>query len=200
MITKYDWFKAVYAERRFSAGERSVLGYIAIVYIRDGTAFCVRQSVIAQRCDVSEMLAGRAIRKAKRLGYLVLSRPRERGTGRDRADELTLTLPTSVAEKLTTDLLGHSEKLTTDLLGQSESDLTKSAQLPNKFDESDLTKNAELPNTANAVTSENDDPRGVSRGVSTRVYLGVHARATKQSRRQQASSSATSSTAQSPNR
>ncbi len=63
MITKYDWFKAVYAERRFSAGERSVLGYIAIVYIRDGTAFCVRQSVIAQRCDVSEMLAGRGFER-----------------------------------------------------------------------------------------------------------------------------------------
>lgn len=160
--TRFDWFKAVYAEPEFTEGDKVVLGYIVIIYIRASPTFCVRQSVIAQRCGVSEITVGRAIRKAKRLGYLVLARERKRGPGQDKADELKLMFPAGY----------DPEKRTNNLTGHSESDLSQTPERPNKFDPNDLSSTSERPITANSLTSQNGEARGVrDRGESTRGAL-----------------------------
>jgi DNA-binding MarR family transcriptional regulator len=135
-----------------------VLAYIAIIYIKDSPSFCVRQSVIAERCQVSRQTVNTTLGKAKRLGYMFISRERDRGPGQNRADELTLGLPQRCQESV------H----------HPESDVKQDAERCKAERQSDVKQNAERCKAANAVTRENPDPRGVFRGDSFRgVSPGV---------------------------
>lgn len=95
-VDKFGWLRAVYADRTFSDGEKAVLAYVAIFdVLNGGNTFCIRQDTIAEHCVTSESTVSRAIRRAKRLGYLSVSRMRKPGWGHHGADELRLTLPES---------------------------------------------------------------------------------------------------------
>lgn len=147
--TRFDWFKAVYAEPEFTEGDKAVLGYIVIIYIRRSPTFCIRQSVIAQRCGVSEKTVRRAIQKARRLGYFVLTRERKRGPGQDRGNELKLMFPPGYVPKRQDNLSGHSEN-----------EGTNCPERGDKFDPNEGTNRPERGDRANSLTSQNRGARG----------------------------------------
>lgn len=96
---KFVWFDAVYAESRFTDGEKAVLAYIAVLKVSTGgDTFCIRQSTLAGQCGICRRTVSSAVTRAKRLGYLTVSRPRARGWGRQGANELRLSLPKLSAE------------------------------------------------------------------------------------------------------
>jgi hypothetical protein len=102
---KFDWLKAVYAHRgstkddRFTDGEKSVLAYVAIFGVLNGSdTFCTRQSTIAANCGSSLRTVSSAITRGKDLGYLTVTRTHKPGWGCHGADELRLTLPKSCAD------------------------------------------------------------------------------------------------------
>jgi hypothetical protein len=126
---KFAWLRAVLADDVVTLGEKAVLSYVAVFDVRNGSdTFCVRQDTIASRCATSESTVSRAIRHAKRLGYLALAQSRKPGWGQHGADVLRLTLPEKSSVKLTTDSPGWNGespvKLTADSAA-SPVDLTK---------------------------------------------------------------------------
>jgi hypothetical protein len=135
-IRKFDWLRAVFAEPRIPDGEKVVLAYIANFSVRtDGDTFCVRQSTLADHCALSERTANSAVSRSKRLGYLALSRARQRGTGHHGADELRLTLP-----KLSEESSRHSTELDEETSHNSAKSDTKQTQELDEADAQSWTK------------------------------------------------------------
>ncbi|OBI62932.1 hypothetical protein A5667_00085 [Mycolicibacterium fortuitum] len=104
---KFVWFMAVQADTRLSAADKYVLQNAAITYVnhlkREDT-FYVRQAVMAERFGVGLRTVEQAISRAKRMGYLVVDKPRKRGPGHHIPDRYRLVIP----EELPADLAGNS--------------------------------------------------------------------------------------------
>lgn len=131
-MNKFDWLRAVYITDRsiITDGEKAVLAYVAIFdVLNGGDTFCVRQETIAANTRVSESTVSRALRRAKLLGFLTVSRPRKRGTGSHGADELRLTL-TELPVNLTT----NSPELPVNLTTNSPELPVKSARVTRQID------------------------------------------------------------------
>jgi hypothetical protein len=129
---KFAWLRAVLADDVVTLGKKAVLAYVAVFDVRNGSdTFCVRQHTIASRCATSESTVSRAIRHAKRLGYLTVAQSRKPGWGQHGADVLRLMLPEKSPVNLTTDSPAwngeSSGKLTADS-AESPVDLTKVAR------------------------------------------------------------------------
>lgn len=121
---KFAWLKAVYRELAFTDGHKAVLAYIAVftvLYGRD--SFQVRQSTIAQQCGISRQTVNKAISNAKDCGYLVVSRRRATGYGRNGADELRLSLPAVSQEGL-----HHSDETAESCKANGPSDVKQMAE------------------------------------------------------------------------
>jgi hypothetical protein len=123
-FNKFAWLRAVLADDAVTLGEKAVLSYVALFDVRnDSDTFCVRQHTLASHCATSESTVSRAIRHAKRLGYLAVAQSRKPGWGQHGADVLRLTMPDKSSLKSTTDSPGWN--------GESPANLTvDSAESP----------------------------------------------------------------------
>jgi hypothetical protein len=149
---KFAWLKAVYAESRFTSGEKAVLAHIAIFNVlTGGDTFCIRQSTLAEQCGITRQTVGTAIRQAKHFEYLTVSRLHARGYGRHGADELKLLLPQSCNESL---------------LHSGGSDVKQTAESCKANDQSGVKQTAEWSKAANAPTSENNTPNSSGKQFS----------------------------------
>ncbi|CAN5757742.1 hypothetical protein BH09ACT7_BH09ACT7_18290 [soil metagenome] len=159
-----DWLQAVMADPLFTGTDKCVMSYIAVFYVRHGEdTFCVRQSTIAARCGTTAKTVTGTIGRAKDAGYLEVVRYRERGTGRNKANELRLTLP-----ELSNGSSHHSRSSdVTDCDATPQSDVTDAPELDNQNTQSEVTDSPELGNRANPLTSDNDTPTGLDTGFIT---------------------------------
>ena len=91
---KFEWMDAVSSDTRLPVAERFLLALAAFKYAyKSKDLFCVRQTTIAARFNVSDRMVRKAISAAKQLGYIVPAEPRQRGRGHCRADEYRLVIP-----------------------------------------------------------------------------------------------------------
>jgi hypothetical protein len=166
LLNKFAWLKAVYAAPRkigFTDGEKAVLAYVAVFSVLAGhDTFCVRQSTLAGHCGTSQRTVNAAIVRAKSLGYLAVSRERERGVGRNGADELRLTAP-DLSEDTSLDYLSEDTSLQSDLsedtsLQSPESDVKQMRDLSEADAHSDVKQMRELSEAASALISTNGTP------------------------------------------
>ncbi|MGZ4562995.1 MAG: hypothetical protein ACXVX6_05325 [Mycobacterium sp.] len=148
---KFAWIKAVAADRHIPEGQRFVLVYYALVYVRHGEeVVCVRQETIAQRCATSLSTVRRAMAGARARGYLVLAEPRQRGRGHQRADAYRLVIPaTEIGANLTP------------IPGIGVKNNQNRGQKPPEY----RSKVTEIGVNANSLTSENDTPKGLYKGL-----------------------------------
>jgi hypothetical protein len=144
---KFAWFKAIYAENKFTAGEKAVLGHIAIVNVLTGRdVFCLRQDTIAEQCGITIRTVNGAISRAKSLKYLTVSRSHAPGPKRHGADELQLLLPESYEESAYDS-------------GESHTKQTQESYEESSYHSPSHTKQTqESYEAANSPTCEKDDP------------------------------------------
>lgn len=132
---KFAWLRAVLADDVVTLGEKAVLSYVAVFDVRNGSdTFCVRQDTIASRCATSESTVSRAIRHAKRLGYLAVAQSRKPGWGQHGADVLRLTLPEKSSVKLTTDSPGRNGESPVKLTADSAASPVNLAKVVRQID------------------------------------------------------------------
>jgi hypothetical protein len=149
---KFAWFKAVYAESRFTSGEKAVLAHIAVINVLNGKGtFCVRQSTIASQCGITRRTVTSAVGRAKRLGYLVVTRLHTPGRSHHGADELRLSLP-QWCEESSRHSGRNGEKQTTEWCEASSTNGEK--------------QTTEWCEAANSPTSENDTPNSSGKQFS----------------------------------
>jgi hypothetical protein len=163
---KFAWFKAVYAESRFTSGEKAVLAHIAVINVLNGKGtFCVRQSTIAGQCGITRRTVSSAITRGKRFGYLGVSRLRTPGRSHHGADELRLLLPKS-CEESSHYSDGNGEKQPPEWCEASstngEKQTTEWCEAPNASSSGNDT-----PNSSGKQFSEDSSGRGGSRQSDT---------------------------------
>lgn len=95
---KFEWIRAVAADRRLKVAERFVLRNAAVRYVKYGDdVFRVRQTTIADQLAVGVRTVRQSISQARQLGYLVLAQERQRGRSYHGPNEYRLVIPADSA-------------------------------------------------------------------------------------------------------
>jgi hypothetical protein len=164
-LSKFDWLRAILADKRIPGGEKAVLAYAAVFDVLNGRdTFCIRQSTLAMHCGTSKRTVNAAVVRAKKLGYLKVSRERERGAGRNGADELRLTAP--LLQYLSEDT-SPPHDLSEDTSPQSDQSEVKILHELSEADaRSDVKQTRELSEAADALSSTNGAPNSSLIGSS----------------------------------
>ncbi|WP_139830933.1 helix-turn-helix domain-containing protein [Mycobacterium paraense] len=94
---RFIWMNAVEQDTRLTEAQRLILTSCARINVLGGeVTFSLRQETVAERLGVQRQTVGRALAKARELGWLQLVEVRQRGRGWHKGDVHELTVPTQI--------------------------------------------------------------------------------------------------------
>lgn len=166
---KFVWIKTLVADPAVSFRGKTIGTLCAISFVTYGEdTFAVRQKTIAARCGTSRKTVNLALGDVKAAGYLVKSRPRSQGPGRNGGDEWRLVFPECCHQSV-----HHSgEKWCNASVQHSESGVTPTAEWCNPNGQSGVTGLSECCNTPSSPTSAKDPPKVFKRSLEKGLYRG----------------------------